>query len=450
MKTSARLQWQLLLQNGVFLALLVAAAVLGVYLLKDVTTQVDITLSKRNQVSDATREVLGKLTGPVTVTAYANPRDPGMGDTWLQIREFMRPYQQAKPDIALNFVDTTRSPKETAAANIRAPRELVIEYQGRSEHFTSFNEQDLANLLQRLMRTRERLILYVDGHGEPSLEGSRNYDLGEFGAQLRSKGFRLQALSLAIAPEVPDNCSVLVLTHPRADMLKGEVDKIQRFLDKGGSLFWLLDDGPMHGLEPIARTLRIELPRGIVIDPAGQELAGNAAVAVGIANGEHPAGAAGSLITAFPLARPVVPAADSKPWRVTPLVEVARRGWVETGDLNKPQFDKSRETAGPVIAVAALEREVGGKTQRAMVAGASSFLNNTYLGSAGNLDLGVNTLNWLSADESLITVQPRARPDSELRLTRTDLALMLGGFLLLLPALFLFAGGMIWWRRRKA
>jgi hypothetical protein len=135
---------------------------------------------------------------------------------------------------------------------------------------------------------------------------------------------------------------------------------------------------------------------------------------------------------------------------VTPLVEVARRGWVETGELNQPRFDQGRETAGPVVVVAALEREIGGKTQRVMVAGASSFLNNTYLGSAGNLDLGVNTLNWLSADENLITVQPRARMDSELRLSRTDLAIMVGGFLLLLPALFLFAGGMIWWRRRKA
>jgi hypothetical protein len=421
-----------------------------VYLLKDVTLQTDITQGKRNQVSDATRDVLKKLSGPVTVTAYANPRDPALGDTWLQIREFMRPYQLAKPDIALNFVDTTRSPKETAAANIRSPRELVIEYQGRSEHFTSFNEQDLANLLQRLMRSRERLIMYLDGHGEPSLEGSRNYDLGEFGAQLRSKGFRLQALNLTIAPEVPDNCSVLVLTQPRTAMLKGEVDKIQRFLDKGGSLFWLLDEGPLHGLEPIAQALRLELPRGIVIDPAGQELAGNAAVAVGVANGEHPAGASGSLITVFPLARPLVMASDSKPWRVTPLVEVARRGWVETGNLDKPQFDQGRETAGPVIVMAALEREIGSKTQRVMVSGASSFLSNTYLGNVGNLDLGVNSLNWLSADEGLITVQPRARQDSELRLTRTDLAIMVAVFLFLLPALFLFAGGMIWWRRRKA
>jgi ABC-type uncharacterized transport system involved in gliding motility auxiliary subunit len=449
-KSSASLQWQLLLQNTLFLVLLVAAALLGIYLLRDNTLQVDITWNKRNQLSDGTREVLKKLAGPVNVTAYANPRDPMLGDTWLQIREFLRPYQLEKPDIALTFVDTTRSPKETAAANIRSPRELVIEYQGRSEHFSSFAEQDLANLLLRLMRSRERLIMYLDGHGEPSLEGSKNFDLGEFGAQLRNKGFRVQALNLAVAPEVPDNCSVLVLTQPRVSMLKGEIDKIRRFLDKGGNVFWLVDEGPLRGLEPLAESLHLQLPPGVVVDPAGQELAGNAGVAVGIPNSAHPAGSATSLIAVFPVARPIVAGAESKPWRVTPLVEVARRGWVETGDLTKaPKFDKDREVAGPATVVAALERDVSGKAQRVVVTGASTFLSNTYLGNAGNLDLGINILNWLSADEGLITVQPRARMDSELTLSRSALWFFLLGFLFVVPALFLLAGGMIWWRRRK-
>jgi ABC-type uncharacterized transport system involved in gliding motility auxiliary subunit len=92
---------------------------------------------------------------------------------------------------------------------------------------------------------------------------------------------------------------------------------------------------------------------------------------------------------------------------------------------------------------------VSGKAQRVVVTGASSFLSNTYLGNAGNLDLGINILNWLSADESLITVQPRARMDSELTLSRNALWFLVLGFLFVVPALFLFAGSMIWWRRRK-
>jgi hypothetical protein len=81
--------------------------------------------------------------------------------------------------------------------------------------------------------------------------------------------------------------------------------------------------------------------------------------------------------------------------------------------------------------------------------GGSSFLSNSFVGLLSNLDLGTNILNWLAEDDSLITIQPRARTDSELNLTRGALAAVSIGFLLLLPAAFLFAGGMIWWRRRR-
>ena len=105
---------------------------------------------------------------------------------------------------------------------------------------------------------------------------------------------------------------------------------------------------------------------------------------------------------------------------------------------------------GPVTIAMALERTRGDKTQRVVVIGGSSFLSNAFVGLLSNLDLGINVLNWLSEDENLITVQPRARVDTELNLGRAGLTSIVVGFLLLLPAAFLFAGGMIWWRRRKA
>ena len=99
---------------------------------------------------------------------------------------------------------------------------------------------------------------------------------------------------------------------------------------------------------------------------------------------------------------------------------------------------------------AALERDLGGRKQRVVVAGTGHFLSNQYVGLLGNLDLGVNMVNWLAGDDALITVQPRPRSDLSLDLSRAALALIGIGFLVALPLAFLFAGGVIWWRRRKA
>ena len=60
------------------------------------------------------------------------------------------------------------------------------------------------------------------------------------------------------------------------------------------------------------------------------------------------------------------------------------------------------------------------------------------------------TAIWLAVDDALITVQPRPRPDLSLELSRAGLALIGIGFLVALPLVFLVAGGVIWWRRRKA
>ena len=64
----------------------------------------------------------------------------------------------------------------------------------------------------------------------------------------------------------------------------------------------------------------------------------------------HPITENFTLNTAFPFARQIATKPENGDWHATPLVEVAQRGWVETGDLDKDlRFDKDRDVRGPVI-----------------------------------------------------------------------------------------------------
>jgi ABC-type uncharacterized transport system involved in gliding motility auxiliary subunit len=442
----------MLIQNGVFAVLLVAAAILIVWLLRDNRAQWDLTQNQRNTLSQATLNVLKKMDGPLQVTAYATKQDANLGDIRRLIHDYIEPYHRAKPDLTLTYVDPREHPKETQAANVRSNGELVLEYRNRSEHLTDLNEQSMTNLLQRLARSQERLIVYLDGHGEPKLDGRANFDLGEFGRQLSNKGFRIQPLNLASAQDVPQNASVLVIATPRVELLKGEVDKLKHYLERGGNLLWLIDQEPLRGLQPVAEYLGLQLTPGMVVDPTAADLRIAPTIALAAAYGIHPITDNFSLNTAFPFARQIATKPENGDWHATPLVEVAKRGWVETGDINKDlRFDEGREVHGPVVVALALERRLkDNKDQRVVVVGTSQVLANQYVGLLSNLDLGTNMLNWLAEDENLITVQPRARVDSQLSLGRTGLSLIGFGFLLLLPAAFLFTGGMVWWRRRKA
>lgn len=449
MKVNRKLRLQLLIQNGVFVILLLALAAGIGWVTRDLKIQWDLTQGKRNTLSEAAANVLKQIQGPVRITAYATAQD-AEGDVRKTVQTFLGPFQRAKTDLTLVFVDPREQPQKAQAAGIRMNGELVIEFNGRSEHLTSLTEQDLSNLLLRLARSAERQIMSLDGHGEPKLDGRANHDLGDFGNQLALKGFKTAALNLAQAQDIPENISVLIVAAPRVDLLPGETARLRRWVEKGGNLLWLIDNDSVRGLQPLVDELGLSLVQGTVVDPraAGLNLPATFSLATGY--GPHRITENSQLTSVFPYARRIAPSEGTK-WRFTPLVEVAQGGWLETGGINdNVAFNKDQDMRGPIVVGAALERNVGERVQRVVVMGTSQFLANQYAGLLGNLDLGVNMINWLAGDESLITIQPRSRGDLTLDLSRAGLALVGFGFLAVLPLAFLITGGVVWWRRRKA
>lgn len=447
MEFARKRRLQLIVHHGLFVVLIVATAALLAYLAREYRVEHDLTQSHRNTLSAATLDALKQLDGPVSVTAYAMERDANGEPLHRRIEEFLRPYQRAKPDIALTLVDPREQPKAAAQAGVRGPVELRVEFKRRTERLSEFNEQAFANVLMRLARGSERMVMWLDGHGERKLNGAANHDLGEFGRLLESKGFRLSSLILALAQEVPANTAALVIASPQVNILPAEVQKIRAYIKAGGSLLWLIDPEPLRGLAPVAEMLGLVLTPGMVTDPDAARLNASPTLAVAAVYGRHAITDGFNLITVFPQARQVN-TIDNDEWRIRPLVEVAPRGCVKTG---KPEgsCDPRRDVAGPITIAAAFERTIGDRQQRIVVVGNGSFLSNTFIGNGGNRALGVNIVNWLAGDENLITIQPRDAADNSIDIDQTSLYLIAFSFLFVLPLAFIVTGAVIWWRRRR-
>ncbi len=448
--TPAR-QRRLRLQGLLTVILVVVLALLAGLLAWAYRTQWDLTQNARNTLSQESRQVLASIPGPVRVTAYATERDSELGDLRKRIRDFIGRYQQAKPDLWLDFVNPELEPKRARDAGIQMNGEMIVEYKGRGERFSPLhlNEQAFTNLLARLARTHERLVFYLEGHGERSLAGQANHDLGQFGQRLTATGFKLSPLKLTLVQEVPANAALLVIGSPQAELLPGEVDKLLQYIDRGGNLLWLLDPESLRGLEPLAERLGLNLLPGVIIDPAAEEMRAPATWALAASYGQHPATDGFNRLTVFPLARPITVGEDTD-WHSTPLVEVAPRGWVETGSLEgEMRFDPKRDLPGPIPVATALERARRDREQRVVVVGSGAFLANAFIGNGANLDLGLQLTNWLVGDEHLVTIQPKAARDAQLQLSHAAaLAITLGGFILL-PLGLLALAAAVWWRRRR-
>ena len=432
-------------QNWLFVLLLIIFAGLASYLAREYKKEWDVSLNARNTLSTATIDMLKQLEGPVSVTSYATAQE----DLRKVVRDFLAPYQRLKPDITLTFVDPREQPKLAQAAGVQVNGEMVVQFGKRSENINTLTEQSFANLLMRLARGTERMVMSLDGHGERVIDGKANHDLGLFGRQLENKGFATGPLNLSLAPEVPQDLSILIIAAPKVDLLPAEVKKIKAWIDKGGSLLWLIDQEPMRGLQPIADIFGLVLNPGTVVDPSAQLANLTPTMAVATGYGQHPIAKNFTLNTILPFARAI--AVDgSRDWRETPLIEVAPRGWLEMSPIgDSVTFDKGRDTPGPITVGIALERVLNDRPQRVVIIGTGHFLANQYVGLVGNMDLGINMVNWLAGDENLITVQPRSTLESSLTLSRNSMMVIVYGFLVLLPLGFLATGATIWWRRRR-
>ena len=178
--------------------------------------------------------------------------------------------------------------------------------------------------------------------------------------------------TLNSASEVPANTSVLIVASPQVDLQPAEVQKIKQYLQKGGNLLWLIDTDPLHGLQPVAETLGLTLGPGTVVDPDAARFNASPTMAMAASYGRHAITDNFRLNTVFPFARQIGinEKGGEGNWKVARLIDVAARGWVETGKLDGSiQFDKARDVPGPVNIAVALERTVSDRQQRVVVVG---------------------------------------------------------------------------------
>ncbi len=407
----------------------------------------DWTAAGRNSLSEPSRQVLARLQGPLEILAFA----PAGSPLRKTLSELVDRYRRVRGDIHLRFVDPQTEPELARDLGVQVPGELVLQYQGRSEHLRRLDEQSFTDAVEGLADRGDQWIAQLAGHGERNLGGQANHDLGDFGAALTQKGFRVQTLNLAASGAIPDNIGLLVVAGPRVDLLPGEWALLRSYIASGGHLLWLMDPDDPIGAGVISGLFGLRVLPGVIVDPTSAALGiDDPAMALVTAYPSHPATANLSQVSLFPHAA----ALELRPgsgWQAIPLLSTGQRSWNETGPL-KGQLQRdpaAGEREGPLAIGYALTRAQGRSEQRVLVIGDGDFLSNTFLGNAGNLDLGLNLVRWAAARDRMLDIPAKTAGDLELQLSRTATALIGFGFLLVLPLGLASTGALIWWHRRR-
>jgi ABC-type uncharacterized transport system involved in gliding motility auxiliary subunit len=466
MEVTPKTRLQVRIQNIVFVVLFLTVIGLLAWLGQRYSYEADWTATGRNTLSEATIKLLQRIPDPVEIIAFA--RESNLVPTRKNIAELISRYQKHKSDIHIRYINPDTEPDKTREYKITVDGELVVSYHNRSEHIQRLSEESLTNTLQRLLRSGEKHIVFLAGHGERNPQGKANHDYGQFTGHLQSKGIKASTLILNDSPKIPDDTAALVIAGPQLEYLPGEVKLIQDYLAAGGNLLWLHDPGKLYGLQPLLKTLGLSFVKGTIVDPTTQLLGINDPSFALVADYGHstlPITRDFNFMTIFPRAAGIE-ITDNKTYHAIPFLQTVPRSWSETSKLEGViNFDKGKDISGPLNIGVALTRELHDSTsnkdkadkqkdqpvptQRIVVLGDGDFLSNAYLGNQGNQDLGYNIINWLSHDDTFIDIPDQTAPDSELVLDSTTWSILGLLFLFGLPLLLLGYGIFIWWKRRK-
>ncbi|WP_295390365.1 GldG family protein [uncultured Thiodictyon sp.] len=439
------------LVDGLFTLLLLACVIAAGWLLARDGQYWDWTGAGTNSLSPESAAILKRLDSPLRATVFIDPQDP-LGKA---IERLLAPYRRAAPGLKVRFVDPQRFPEQARDAKVSRAGQIMLEYRGRRETLNEVGERALSAAIARLVTTRAPWVAVMEGHGERRIDGDGPRDLGRFGQELKDSGFLLRNLDLTSVTDVPTNTQLALISNPEIELFPREADRLAQYLDRGGNLVWLLDPGPMNGLEPLADLLGIGLLPGTVVDPkaaAFESESDTPAVAVISEFPDDPLGAGLKAPALLPGA--VAFATGTAPgWTLTGFLSTGADSWNETGRIEGTisRDEVVGEQAGPLPVVLALTRPLGteGQVQRVLLVGDGDFLSNAQINAYGNRALGLKLLRWVSGEESLLALPPNPGPAAGLVLNRTRRLLLGLGSLVLLPGLFLTAGLTMRWMRAR-
>jgi len=415
----------------------------------------DATSNKRFSLSDQTTKVVKNLKQDVKITYY------DLSNRFQQAKDLLDRYSNLSPKLKVEYVDILKKPQLARAAGVRSEGTVFVESGVKKEEARSLTEEEVTGAIIRAIKSGERKVCFVKGSGERSIDEYGRDGYSQFKESLEKSNYKTQTISLLEKPEVPADCTILVIGGPRHDYLAPAVEAIKKYVENGGRLAAFLDPPLKMGRDEIDENAAlvqllekwgIALQKNLVLDTSGigQLFGLSAAVPLVASYESHPiVRDMKEIATAFPLARSLETKSADKA-TAEKLFSTTENSFATT-NLSSPEVRQSaNDKKGPFALGAAATYNTGKENQngRIVVVGSSGWVANGFFRFNGNRDLALNMMNWLSSDEDLISIRPKEDVDRRLTMTRRQMSSLFYISVILMPLLAVGSGIAVWWRRR--
>ncbi len=461
----------------------------------------DLTQNGQYTLSAATKKILKELDEPITVKAYFSENmPPDIARTKKDFRELLVEYSnRSGGNLVYEFVNPNEDEaSETEAMqngiqpvliNVREKDQMkqqkaflgAVIQKGEQKDVIPFMqpggamEYALTTSIKKISVVDKPSVGFLQGHGEPSLSAMTQ------AYSALSILYSVEEVNLSESPEIPANMKTLAIVAPK-DSLSPEVfAALDEFMGRGGKILVAINrvEGDFSTAQGKAVDTGLELwlrRKGIEVQPNFLVDVNCGAVTVQQQQGgfvfnnqvsfpylpiisqfaEHPA-VQGLESVIFKFASPINFFGDTGT-RFTPLLFSSVKSGVQPSptffDINKRWEDGDFPASNLVIAGAAEGTWGGPYPTRLLVIGDGDFAVNGERNQAqqlqpDNVNLLVNSIDWLSDDTGLIDLRTKTVTSRPLDTLEDDTKTLLKYLNFLAPILLAIGYGVVRAQSRK-
>lgn len=450
----------------------------------------DATSNKENTLSVESQNIMKDVVGDLKITTYVNAIDghmyAGLPRNRNNDKKRFEKYLRFKPDIEMDYVfyydkahneylyKTYKGKTEEEMAKLicrvnnldfdmfKSPSEMskIMDLSSEGNKFIRFLDYTAADGAKRTVRLR----LYNDIMPHPEeaqisgamlrlvselpkigfITTSNNRSVDDRGVRgyysfskniwyrhaLVNNGFDIISIDLS-KDKIAEDVNIMVIADIRDDLSDFEMDKIKRYIDKGGNMFILGENNRQSSMNKLTEYIGVSFMDGMLIQLSETR---NASVI--------PARLTEEAVKKFPdykfgftynyfASMPTATAIDYskvEDFEVLEILKTDDKGvWVDRDSVNfvdeTPTLDTEKgEVEGSYPTLIGLSREINNKEQRIIVSGDADFISNGELMTTRdfsilNSSVIKNTFRWLSDDKFPVYTRRPAKIDNDISFT---------------------------------
>jgi len=435
-------------------------------------TQLDVTANQRYSLSQQTKSVVKSLKEPVTVYWIVN-----QGNEDPTLEKILKDYDKLSAKLRVEKIDPYKNPGfiseyEEKGCTVNTINSLIVESEKRFRYVDNVEDIYVENEHDELTFAAEGALtsaidyctseklpkLYIlGGHDEKELPQS-------YITQLKMENIDTIRVDIAQLDAVPEEADCVLLCAPAEDIREREADMLEAYLQGGGKMLLMTDYyyGLLYensisfasyaNLEKLMAAYGVSVVPGMVLEGNKDYYLWDEVFSLAPDLSQHPA--AKPLIESKLKVQMIgahgLKISDDLPEnvKVETILSTSSNAYSKvfpTDTLLKAEGDP----VGPFpLGVAITDSSTGATIVWYSAASLADATANVQV-NGGNMDLLLNSLNWLcDPEESNLTIRDKGLDGGTLVISSLRVAVLSVLLVGLIPAAYLACGVLFWLRRR--